>query len=151
MIILYIFPVYTFSWPYDGPQCPKHVVIIVNKIQDSCVLTYPTPSLITYNTTGMMHLKIIYCKVCLCEKDDWWPQDIICGDMLCSRFAKQRQGGIFKDCISKMCVYKILTSLDVVRCSPVASLLSYIKIMGTPLIAYTRALAREVKVCLKLD
>jgi len=30
----------------------------MNKIQYSCVLTYPTPFLIAYNTTGMMHLKI---------------------------------------------------------------------------------------------
>ena len=30
----------------DDPQWPKHVVVtIVNRIQDSCVLTYPTPSL----------------------------------------------------------------------------------------------------------
>ena len=30
----------------------------MNKVQYSCVLTYPTPSLIACNTTGMMHLKI---------------------------------------------------------------------------------------------
>jgi len=41
----------------DGPQWPKHVVSIINRIQDSCVLTYPTPSLFTYNTTGMLQLK----------------------------------------------------------------------------------------------
>ena len=29
-----------------------------SRIQDSCVLTYPTPSLIACNTTGMMHLKV---------------------------------------------------------------------------------------------
>ena len=29
-----------------------------SRIQDSCVLTYPTPSPIACNTTGMMHLKI---------------------------------------------------------------------------------------------
>ena len=53
-------------WPEDGPQWPKHVVVsIINRIQNSCVLTYPTPSLIVYNTTGMMHLKIQvnYCRV----------------------------------------------------------------------------------------
>ena len=56
---LYSFPLYTFLWPEDGPRWPKHVVIsIINRIQDRCVLTYPTPSLIAYNTTGMMHLKI---------------------------------------------------------------------------------------------
>ena len=27
------------------PQWPKHVVSIINRIQDSCVLTYPAPSL----------------------------------------------------------------------------------------------------------
>jgi len=53
------FPLYTFLWPEDGPQWPKHVVVsTINRIQDSCVLTYPTPSLITYRTTGKMNLKI---------------------------------------------------------------------------------------------
>ena len=34
-----------FLWPEDGPQWPKHVVVsIINRIQDSCVLTYRTPS-----------------------------------------------------------------------------------------------------------
>ena len=42
---LYSFPLYTFLWPEDGPQWPKHVVSIINRTQDSCVLTYPTPSL----------------------------------------------------------------------------------------------------------
>ena len=43
----------------DGPQWPKHVVVsIINRIQDSCVLTYPTPSLIAYNTAVVMHLKM---------------------------------------------------------------------------------------------
>jgi len=47
----------TFLSPEDGPQWPKHVVArTTNRIQDSRFLTYPTPSLITYNTTGMMHL-----------------------------------------------------------------------------------------------
>ena len=33
-------------WPEDGPQWPKHVVVsIINRIQDRCILTYPTPSL----------------------------------------------------------------------------------------------------------
>jgi len=57
---LYSFPLYIFLWPEDGPQWPKHVAVsTINRIQDSCVLTYPTPSLIAYNTTGMMHLKIV--------------------------------------------------------------------------------------------
>jgi len=43
---LYSFPPYTFLWPEDGPQWPKYVVVsTINRIQDSCVLTYPTPSL----------------------------------------------------------------------------------------------------------
>ena len=29
----------------------------MNTTQDSCVLTYPTPFLIAYNTTVMMHIK----------------------------------------------------------------------------------------------
>jgi len=37
----------------------EHVVSVINRIQDSCVVTYPTHSPIAYNTTGMMHLKII--------------------------------------------------------------------------------------------
>jgi len=41
------FPLYIFLWPEDGPQWPKHVVVsIIIRIQDSCVLTYRTPSLI---------------------------------------------------------------------------------------------------------
>ena len=57
---VYSFPLYTFLWPEDSPQWPKHVVVsIINRTQDSCVLTYPTPSLIAYNTTGMMHLKTV--------------------------------------------------------------------------------------------
>ena len=56
---VYSFPLYTFLWPEDGPQWPKHVVVsIINRIKDSCILTYPTPSLIAYNTTGMMHVNI---------------------------------------------------------------------------------------------
>ena len=48
-----------------GPQWPKHVVVsIINRIQDSCVLTYRTPSLIAYNSTGMMHIRIV-CKCVL--------------------------------------------------------------------------------------
>jgi len=51
--LCYSFPLYKFLRPEDGPQWPKHVVVsIINRIQDSCVLTYPTPSLIAYNTTG---------------------------------------------------------------------------------------------------
>ena len=37
------------------------VITIINTIQDSCVVTYPTPSQVTYNTTGIMHLKIYRC------------------------------------------------------------------------------------------
>ena len=37
------------------------VVGITIRIQDSCVLTYLTPSLVTYNTTGMVYLKIYRC------------------------------------------------------------------------------------------
>jgi len=33
------------------------VISIINRTQDSWGLTYPTPSLIAYNTTAMMHLK----------------------------------------------------------------------------------------------
>ena len=43
---LYSFPLHTFLWPEDGPQWAKHVdVSVINRIQDSCILTYPTPSL----------------------------------------------------------------------------------------------------------
>jgi len=56
---VYSFPPYTFLWSEEGPQWPKHVVIsIINRIQESCVLTYPTLSLIAKNTTGMMQLTI---------------------------------------------------------------------------------------------
>jgi len=52
-------PLYTFLCPEDGPQWPKHVVVsIINRTQDSCVLTYPTPSLIASNTKGMVRLQI---------------------------------------------------------------------------------------------
>jgi len=44
---LHSFPHYILLWPEDGPQWPKHVVNIINRIQDSCVLTYPTLSLIS--------------------------------------------------------------------------------------------------------
>ena len=54
---LYSFPLYKFLWPEEGQHWPKHVVIsIINKIQDSCVLTYPAPSLIAYDTTAMINL-----------------------------------------------------------------------------------------------
>jgi len=59
MIVLCIIFLYTFLWPEDGPQLPKHVVRMINRIQDCCVLTFPTPSLIAYNATGIMHLKIM--------------------------------------------------------------------------------------------
>ena len=37
---LYSFPLYIFLWPEDGLQWSKHVVVsIINRIQDSCVLT----------------------------------------------------------------------------------------------------------------
>ena len=55
---VYSFLLYTFLWPEDGPQWPKHVVVsIINRIQDSCVVTCPTPFLIAYSTTGMLHPK----------------------------------------------------------------------------------------------
>ena len=42
----YSFPLYTFLWPEDNPEWPKHVVVsIINRIQDICVMTYPTPSI----------------------------------------------------------------------------------------------------------
>jgi len=42
MHILHISPLYTFGWPEDVPQWPKHVVVrILDRIQKSCVLTYP--------------------------------------------------------------------------------------------------------------
>ena len=55
---LYSFPLYTFLWPEDSPQWPKHVVAsVINRIKDSCVwCTYPF--LNTQHTTGIMHLKI---------------------------------------------------------------------------------------------
>ena len=41
---LYSFPLYIFLRPEDDPQWPKHVVVsVINRIQDSCVLSYPTP------------------------------------------------------------------------------------------------------------
>jgi len=59
IIILCTDFLYTFLWHEDGPQWLKNVITsIINRIQDSCVLTYPTPYLIAYNTTGMMHLEI---------------------------------------------------------------------------------------------
>ena len=46
---LYSLPLYTFLWPEDGPHWPKHVVVsTINRIQDSCILTYRTPSLNNY-------------------------------------------------------------------------------------------------------
>ena len=42
---------------YIGGSYMDIVVSIINRIQDSCVVTYPIPSLIAYNTGGMMHLK----------------------------------------------------------------------------------------------
>ena len=49
IILCIVFPRYTFLWPEDGPHWPKHVVVsTINKIQDSCVLTYRTPSLNNY-------------------------------------------------------------------------------------------------------
>jgi len=49
------FPLYTFLWPEYGPQWPKHVVVsIINKIQDSCVLTYPPPQLTVESFSGGM-------------------------------------------------------------------------------------------------
>jgi len=51
----YSFPLYIFLWPEDGPQWPKHdVVSIINRIQGSCVLTYPTPTL---NVFDMEYIK----------------------------------------------------------------------------------------------
>jgi len=45
---LYSFPLCTFLLPEDGLQRPKHVVVsTINKIQDSCVVTYRTLSPIT--------------------------------------------------------------------------------------------------------
>ena len=53
IIFCIVFPLYTFLWPEDGPQWPKHVVVsIINRIQDSCVLTYPTPSLVLFKSFG---------------------------------------------------------------------------------------------------
>jgi len=41
---LYSFPLCTFLWPEDDPQWPKHVAVsTINRIHDSCVLTYPQP------------------------------------------------------------------------------------------------------------
>ena len=41
---------------YIGGGYMDVVVSTINRIQDSCVLTYRTPSLITCNTKGMLHL-----------------------------------------------------------------------------------------------
>ena len=71
---VYSFPLYTFLRPEDCPQWPKHVISIINRIQDSCVLTYPTPSLIAYNTKWMTHLKvcITYCHTLMCGCWFWY-------------------------------------------------------------------------------
>ena len=46
IILCIVFLLYTFLWPEDGPQWPKHVVVsTINRIKNRCVLTYPTPSL----------------------------------------------------------------------------------------------------------
>ena len=57
---VYRFPLYIFLWPEDGPQWPKHVSLII-RIQDSCILTYPTTSLITFRT----YLLTPWCRVLL--------------------------------------------------------------------------------------
>jgi len=45
---LYSFPHYTFLWPEDGPQWPKHVVIsLINRIQRQLCFDVPTPSQFT--------------------------------------------------------------------------------------------------------
>ena len=56
---VYSFHLYTFLWPEDGTQWPKHVVVSIMK-QDTRQLCFDVshPSLIAHNTTGKMHLKI---------------------------------------------------------------------------------------------
>ena len=47
-------------WQLHGSIHPKHVVVsIINRIDDSRVLTHATPSLIAYKTMGMTDLKIV--------------------------------------------------------------------------------------------
>jgi len=52
IILCIVFLLYTFLWPEDGPLWPNHVVSIINRIQDSCVLTYPTPSQLLITQRG---------------------------------------------------------------------------------------------------
>jgi len=46
-------------------------VVVFMIVTKYCVLTYPTPSLSAYNTTGMMHIKIIILPVVLCGCETW--------------------------------------------------------------------------------
>ena len=57
-LILNSFPHYIFLWPEDGPQWPKHVVAsIINRIKDSCVLTYPPlPNGLVWVNCGVIEL-----------------------------------------------------------------------------------------------
>ena len=49
--VVYSFPHYIFLCSEDGPQWPEHVAVsIINKTQDSCAVTYCTPSLIAFRT-----------------------------------------------------------------------------------------------------
>ena len=67
---------FRFLWPKNGPQWPKHVVVsIINKIQDSCVLTYPTHYLIAYSTAGMIHLQITVSSILApkLQERNWAP------------------------------------------------------------------------------
>ena len=43
-LILYSFPHYIFLWPDDGPQWPKHVVSLINRIQRQLCFDVPTLS-----------------------------------------------------------------------------------------------------------
>ena len=53
-MILYciIFSHYTFSWPEDGPQWPKHVVSLIKQIQRQLCFDVPTPFLICTKHKG---------------------------------------------------------------------------------------------------
>ena len=43
-LTLYSFPHYTFLWPEDGQQWPKHAVSLIKQIQRQLCFDVPTPS-----------------------------------------------------------------------------------------------------------
>jgi len=72
---VYSFPLYTFLWPEDGPQWPKHVVVsIINRVQRRLCFDVPY-TLPNYWISNYIEIHSSFIVFILEREDEFGPVD----------------------------------------------------------------------------